>query len=75
MSERARILTNKDHNDLDAFFKRIFKLHKSEEEKTDDLVAIIGQVIGAIDMGNLGEVRSWTANPGNLDSLYSSKSN
>lgn len=70
MSERKGALTNKDHNDLDSFFERVLDLHKSRKASSKDLIATIGQVVGAIDIENLGEVRAWTANPGNLEYQY-----
>ncbi|WP_348720278.1 hypothetical protein [uncultured Alcanivorax sp.] len=71
MNERNGVLTEKDHDGLDDFFKRVLDLYKFEKATSEDLIATIGQVIGAIDAGNVGEVRAWTANPGNLEATHS----
>ena len=73
MNARSQVLTNKDHDGLDDFFKRVLELHKSGRATSEDLVVTIGQVIGAIDIGNIGEVRAWIAKPGNLEFTYPQK--
>jgi hypothetical protein len=67
MTERKGILTDQDHKDIDGFFLRALNFYKSGDMSAEELIPSIGQVIGAIDTGNIGDVRAWTKNPGNLE--------
>lgn len=56
---RAAILTNEDHKRWDRWLANLLELHGSGHLPTDDAIGALGQVLGALDIGNLGEFRAW----------------
>ena len=75
MNNRKGVLSENDHSQLDELFGRILDAYNSGKASKEDLILSIAQVIGAIDIGNIGEVREWTKNPGNLEYQLTNSNN
>lgn len=56
-------LTDKDHDNLDEFIREMIRGYDSGKISVDDMIGHWGQVIAALDTGNIGEVQSWLAKP------------
>lgn len=56
---RTSILTSNDHKNFDKWILDVFAACSSGKLSQEQATAMIGQVVGAIDIGNLGEVRAW----------------
>ncbi|RZG14063.1 hypothetical protein EXT47_14640 [Pseudoalteromonas sp. CO342X] len=52
-------LSNKDHEDMDAFIGAIIDDYKNGSLSKQALVSGLGHVIAAIDLGNHDEARKW----------------
>ncbi len=59
MTTRTMLLTEEDHRNWDAWIIRVFDAYKTGKLDQVKTLATIGQVIGALDRGNIGEVRAW----------------
>ncbi len=59
MSQHDDQLTNKDHDDMDAFLVAVLDDYKSGDIKRSAAVSALAHVFGALDKRNYGEVRSW----------------
>lgn len=59
-------LTNQDHNNLDVFLGRVLDRHSAGELSRAGAVAVLAQVVGAIDKGNIAEARQWLEEGGNF---------
>lgn len=59
MAERGPALSNRDHDEMDKFLDWLFQAVAAGEIKRKNAVSCLGQVIGAIDSGNVGEAQEW----------------
>jgi hypothetical protein len=57
--ERQGILTEQDHDGLDAFLRRLLEAHKVGNRSAADAIADLTHLIAAVDIGSAGEVRSF----------------
>ena len=57
--EQQGILTQSDHERLGAWLKQVLDSHKRGVVTSEGALAALAQVIGAIDIRNIGEVRVW----------------
>lgn len=59
MSQHDDHLSDKDHDDMDAFLKAVLDDYKSGAIQQDKAVGALAHVFGALDQRNYAEVRSW----------------
>lgn len=59
MSQNDDHLTNKDHDDMDAFLGAVLDDYKDSKIQRGDAVHALAHVFGALDNGNYAEVRNW----------------
>jgi hypothetical protein len=58
---REAILNNQDHKNWDRWIGSILDHHAAGKLSRQDAVLDIGQVIGAVDIGNIGEFQAWVS--------------
>jgi hypothetical protein len=56
---RAGILTNDDHQNFTSWLSEQLVGLKTGKFSVDDVQGSLGQVVGAVDVGEIGEVRNW----------------
>ncbi len=56
---RPGVLTNEDHHNMNNWFEKVIEEVKSGTLTMDQAIGDIGQMVGAIDIDNMGEVRAW----------------
>ena len=59
MSTRAPTLTNRDHNNMDAFLNHVLEDFKNGELTKAQVAGALTQIIAAIDTGNYGDAIHW----------------
>lgn len=59
MSTREPTLTNRDHDNMDAFLNHILEDFKNGELTKTQVTGALTQIIAAIDIGNYGEAIHW----------------
>lgn len=59
MSTRTPTLTDRDHQNMDAFLGHVLEDFKSGEITKEEAVGGLAHVIAAIDIGNYGEAVTW----------------
>ena len=52
-------LTNRDHQNMDAFLRHVLEDHKAGDITTDQAVGGLAHVMAALDIDNYGEAVSW----------------
>ncbi|QHE89388.1 hypothetical protein F9K07_29345 (plasmid) [Hydrogenophaga sp. BPS33] len=55
-------LTNRDHDNMDAFLSHVLDDYKAGHLSKKDLTLGLAQVISALDCGNVDEARNWFEN-------------
>ena len=58
-ADRPPTLTDRDHQNMDAFLAAVVDDYKAEEIDRDRAVRALAHVMAAIDRGNYGEARNW----------------
>ena len=66
MSNREATLTDRDHNNMDAFLGHVLEDFKAGEISKDEAIGALAHVIAAIDQGNYGEAINWFEQGRNL---------
>ena len=59
MEERGTILSDEDHKRMDDFFEKTINAFKEGKINQESVIAGFGQFVGAVDIGNKAEVKSW----------------
>jgi hypothetical protein len=62
MTSKMRQLTDDDHEQMDAFLARVLDAYRTGKIDRSGAIADIAHVIAALDINNIGEVRSYFTN-------------
>ena len=55
---RASVLTAQDRRDFEAWIRKLLEEYSVGQNDPDDIVAKVRQIVGAIDLDNMDEVRA-----------------
>lgn len=59
MSDTKPTLTERDHQNMDAFLGHVLDDYKSGEITKDEAIGGLAHVMAALDRDNYGEARNW----------------
>jgi hypothetical protein len=57
--ERKPTLTNRDHNNMDAFLGHVLDDYKAGEITKEEAAGGLAHVMAALDIGNYSEAQNW----------------